>query len=179
MRIWSTLLIAAPVAAGLLAAPAAQADWHHHDDWHGGGGWHGNYHHDHDNGGAVAGAILGLGAAAVLGGVIAAITCILGHNYTIWLGFKGGKGIATSGGVILALFPIAVVCCLALVWIAVFYAGRYVSLASIAAAVGLPVGLILAGLDRKNLPHQHWVGYGLSGRRLHPGARESAILAHL
>src|ERR1700742_1602235 len=31
----------------------------------------------------------------VLGGVIAAVTCILGHNYTFWLGFKGGKGIAT------------------------------------------------------------------------------------
>jgi glycerol-3-phosphate acyltransferase PlsY len=79
----------------------------------------------------------------VLGGVIAAITCILGHNYTIWLGFKGGKGIATSGGVILALFPIAVVCCLALVWIGVFYAGKYVSLASIAAAVALPVAVFL------------------------------------
>jgi hypothetical protein len=53
------------------------------------------------------------------------------------------------------------------------------SLAHIVAAVGLPVGLILAGLDRKNLPHQHWVGYGLSGRRLHQGARQPAILAHL
>jgi len=62
MRIWSTLLIAAPVAAGLLAAPAAQADWHRHGDWH---------HHDHGDGGAVAGAVLGLGAAAILGGVIA------------------------------------------------------------------------------------------------------------
>jgi acyl phosphate:glycerol-3-phosphate acyltransferase len=79
----------------------------------------------------------------VLGGVIAAITCILGHNYTIWLGFKGGKGIATSGGVILALFPIAIVCCLALVWIGVFYAGKYVSLASIAAAVALPIAVFL------------------------------------
>jgi hypothetical protein len=67
MRLWSTLLIAAPVAIGLLAAPAAQADWHHHGgDWH--GDWH---HHDHDDGGAVAGAVLGLGAAAILGGVIA------------------------------------------------------------------------------------------------------------
>jgi hypothetical protein len=74
MRIWSTLLIAAPVAAGLLAAPAAQADWHHGGgDWHhGGGDWHhGDWHHDHYNGGAVAGAVLGLGAAALLGGIIA------------------------------------------------------------------------------------------------------------
>jgi glycerol-3-phosphate acyltransferase PlsY len=52
----------------------------------------------------------------VLGGVVAAISCILGHNYTIWLGFKGGKGIATSGGVVLALFPITVICCVALVF---------------------------------------------------------------
>src|ERR1700731_4605034 len=79
----------------------------------------------------------------VLGGVIAAISCILGHNYTFWLGFKGGKGIATSGGVILALFPIAVICCLALVWCRVFYAVKYVSLATIAAAVALPVAVFL------------------------------------
>jgi acyl phosphate:glycerol-3-phosphate acyltransferase len=79
----------------------------------------------------------------VLGGVVAAITCILGHNYTMWLGFKGGKGIATSGGVILALFPIAVVYCLAIVWIVVFYASKYVSLASITAAVALPIAVFL------------------------------------
>lgn len=43
MRIWSTLLVAAPVAAGLLAAPAAHAEWRGHQQWHGGGGggWHG------------------------------------------------------------------------------------------------------------------------------------------
>jgi len=79
----------------------------------------------------------------VLGGVIAAIACILGHNYTIWLGFKGGKGIATSGGVVLALFPITVVCCMALIWFVVFYVGKYVSLASIAAAVALPFAVFL------------------------------------
>jgi hypothetical protein len=70
MRIWSTLLVAAPVAAGLLTAPAAHADWHGRGGWH--GGWHEGWHHrDHDNGGAVAAAVLGLGAAAILGGVIA------------------------------------------------------------------------------------------------------------
>ena len=37
MRIWSTLLIAAPIAAGLLAAPAANADWRDQRGWHGGG----------------------------------------------------------------------------------------------------------------------------------------------
>ena len=72
MRIWSTLLIAAPVAAGLLAAPPAHADSRDHRAWH--GEWHGDrdwHHHDHDNGGAAAAAVLGLGAAAIVGGVIA------------------------------------------------------------------------------------------------------------
>ena len=41
MRIWSTLLIAAPVAVGLLAAPAANADWRDQRGWHGDRGWHG------------------------------------------------------------------------------------------------------------------------------------------
>jgi acyl phosphate:glycerol-3-phosphate acyltransferase len=46
----------------------------------------------------------------VLGSVVA-VACILGHNYTIWLGFKGGKGIATSAGVALALFPVLIGFC--------------------------------------------------------------------
>jgi hypothetical protein len=67
------LLIAAPIAAALLAAPAAHAEWRGHGGggWHGGGGgWHGGGYR-HDRGPGVAGAILGLGAAAVIGGVIA------------------------------------------------------------------------------------------------------------
>jgi hypothetical protein len=71
MRTWSSLLIAAPVALGLLAAPAAHADWHHHGGgW--GGGWQGHErHHDRGNGDAVAGALVGLGVGALLGGIIA------------------------------------------------------------------------------------------------------------
>jgi hypothetical protein len=69
MRRFKSLLIAAPVAAGLLAAPAAHAEWR----GHGGYGWHGGYGHYHGGwrGPGVAGALLGLGAAAVVGGVIA------------------------------------------------------------------------------------------------------------
>ncbi len=60
-----TLLIAAPVALGLLAAPAAHAEWRGH------GGWgHRGYYHG-GGGGVLAGALLGLGAAAVVGGIIA------------------------------------------------------------------------------------------------------------
>ena len=95
----------------------------------------------------------------VVGGVIAAIACILGHNYTFWLGFKGGKGIATSGGVILALFPIIVICCVLAVWGVVFYVGKYVSLASIAAAIVLPVAVFL--IVEKRGP-EFWTLFGFS-----------------
>jgi hypothetical protein len=67
MRTWTSLLIAAPVAAGLLAAPAAHADWRHNR-----GGWgHYERHDSRGNGGAVAGALIGLGVGALIGGVIA------------------------------------------------------------------------------------------------------------
>jgi glycerol-3-phosphate acyltransferase PlsY len=97
--------------------------------------------------------------SSVLGEVIAAIACILGHNYTLWLGFKGGKGIATSGGVILALFPIAVICCIAIVWVVVFYSSKYVSLASIAAAVALPFSVFLFVPKTGT---EFWVVFGFS-----------------
>ena len=70
--------------------------------------------------------------------VLTALLAVLGHNYSPWVNFRGGKGIATSAGVSLALMPAAVVL-LILVWLAVFLATRYVSLASIIAAAALPV----------------------------------------
>ncbi len=67
----------------------------------------------------------------------AGVGAILGHNYTCWLRFKGGKGIATSGGVVMAWAPEA--CITALILFAlVLVLTRYVSLASIAAALVLP-----------------------------------------
>jgi glycerol-3-phosphate acyltransferase PlsY len=75
-------------------------------------------------------------------GIVAGVAAILGHNYTCWLGFKGGKGIATSAGVLLALMPAALGVCL-LVWLIVLAASRYVSLASIAAAAVLPLAVWL------------------------------------
>lgn len=67
----------------------------------------------------------------------AGVGAILGHIYTCWLRFKGGKGIATSGGVVMAWAPLACLTALAL-WGLVLLATRYVSLASIAAALVLP-----------------------------------------
>jgi glycerol-3-phosphate acyltransferase PlsY len=69
--------------------------------------------------------------------IIAAISVILGHNYTCWLKFKGGKGIATSAGVLAALVPVAMIISLA-TWVIVCVLTRYVSLASIAASLILP-----------------------------------------
>ena len=69
--------------------------------------------------------------------IVAGLSAILGHNYTCWLSFKGGKGIATSAGVLLALVPTPLLIILA-VWIVVVALSRYVSLASIAASFTLP-----------------------------------------
>ena len=70
----------------------------------------------------------------------AGAAAILGHNFTCWLSFKGGKGIATSGGVVLAWVPLACLTALAL-WGVVFVMTKFVSLASIAAALVLPVAV--------------------------------------
>ncbi len=67
----------------------------------------------------------------------AGFAAILGHNYTCWLGFKGGKGIATSAGVLLALVPWALLIIVA-VFLLVLAITRYVSLGSILAAASLP-----------------------------------------
>jgi glycerol-3-phosphate acyltransferase PlsY len=69
--------------------------------------------------------------------LVAGVAAILGHIYTCWLYFKGGKGIATSAGVVLAWAPAACLTALA-AWGLVLAVSKYVSLASIAAAVVLP-----------------------------------------
>jgi glycerol-3-phosphate acyltransferase PlsY len=83
-------------------------------------------------------------------GAIGAVCSVIGHSYSIWLGFSGGKGVATLMG---ALFGInwitALIVCA--VWIVAFQTTRYVSLASIAAAVALPVTLAIM-LLLKELP---------------------------
>jgi glycerol-3-phosphate acyltransferase PlsY len=68
--------------------------------------------------------------------VIAGICAVLGHNYTCWLKFKGGKGIATTAGVYFALAPLAAGIALA-TWIVLTILTRYVSVGSIAAAIAL------------------------------------------
>jgi glycerol-3-phosphate acyltransferase PlsY len=74
--------------------------------------------------------------------LLAGVAVVLGHNYTCWLHFKGGKGIATTAGVFSALAPLALAIALA-AWIIVFLLTRYVSVGSIAAAVALAVAVWL------------------------------------
>jgi glycerol-3-phosphate acyltransferase PlsY len=70
-------------------------------------------------------------------GICAGCSAIVGHNYTCWLWFKGGKGIATTAGVLGALAPWSLLIIFG-IWVVVLAVSRYVSLASIAAALGLP-----------------------------------------
>jgi len=72
-------------------------------------------------------------------GWIAAVglAAFLGHIYTIFLGFKGGKGVATALGVFLAVSPAAVAAAL-LIFVAVVWKWRYISLGSITAAMVMP-----------------------------------------
>jgi glycerol-3-phosphate acyltransferase PlsY len=84
-------------------------------------------------------AALGLWLGGDWVGVLAGAAAMLGHARPVYLGFsKGGKMVATAGGVALALAPFAALGC-AVVWIAVFALTRYASLASMLAAAALPV----------------------------------------
>lgn len=75
-------------------------------------------------------------------GITAALGCILGHNFPVWLRFKGGKGVATSLGVILGMMPLAALLGFA-VWALTFKVTRYVSLASIVASLAVPTFVML------------------------------------
>ena len=70
--------------------------------------------------------------------IVAAVCCVLGNTFPVWLGFRGGKGVAVSAGLMFALMPLAGLIAI-LVWLALFYLTGYVSLASILAAITLPV----------------------------------------
>jgi glycerol-3-phosphate acyltransferase PlsY len=71
-------------------------------------------------------------------GISGGVAAVAGHSYPVWLGFKGGKGVATSLGVLTSLIPIAALIMIA-VWGFTFLMTRYVSVASVSAAAALPV----------------------------------------
>ncbi|MBV9619338.1 MAG: glycerol-3-phosphate 1-O-acyltransferase PlsY [Verrucomicrobia bacterium] len=87
---------------------------------------------------------------AAVGGIFA----VVGHSFPIWLGFKGGKGVATSLGILFGINWIAALV-MSAIWVLVFKLTRYVSLSSVAAAIALPVamtGLSFLHQLRSNIP---------------------------
>ena len=70
-------------------------------------------------------------------GLIGVIAAVLGHSFSMFTRFKGGKGVATAAGGLIILIPLA---CLvgAVVWVSTFFLTRYVSLGSVLAAIAVP-----------------------------------------
>ncbi|HEX9895843.1 MAG TPA: glycerol-3-phosphate 1-O-acyltransferase PlsY [Gemmatimonadales bacterium] len=78
------------------------------------------------------------------------VTAVIGHVFSVFVNFKGGKGVATGAGVVLALAPWAVLAALA-VWALVVRITGYVSLGSVVAAASLPVAVWLLHPDRRDV----------------------------
>lgn len=76
--------------------------------------------------------------------VIAALSAVVGHVFTPYAKFRGGKGVATGAGAMLALDPIAVGIAL-LIWLLVFWPFRRVSIASLTAAIAVPLIMAILG----------------------------------
>lgn len=74
--------------------------------------------------------------------LIAGILAVIGHNWPIYLRFKGGKGVATVAGVLVAFHPM-VAAVLLVIWLLVLLISRYISLASIVVAFCLPIVLFI------------------------------------
>ncbi len=89
-------------------------------------------------------AIGALGGVAILASLVAGLAAFIGHTYPVWLGFKGGKGVATYIGVLLGLnWPGALAFCSVRLLVAIL--SRYSSLSAIVAAIVTPIWLLTVG----------------------------------
>ena len=87
------------------------------------------------------------------------VAAILGHVFSVFVGFKGGKGVATAAGVMLGLTPLALTVA-AVVWAVLVRVTGYVSVASIAAAAVLPVAVYL--LEDSTSPALLWIATAIA-----------------
>ena len=76
--------------------------------------------------------------------IVAGLGAFFGHLFPVWLGFKGGKGVATFIGVLLGLKPLAALI-FALIWLGVAFSSRYSSLSALIASAATPIILWLLG----------------------------------
>ena len=81
-------------------------------------------------------------------GIIGLMAALLGHSFSVFLKFKGGKGVAVTAGGLFALVPL-IMFTGGLIWLAVFFTTRYVSLASIALGLSLPLICLIFQLPRE------------------------------
>ena len=93
---------------------------------------------------------------------VAALSVIVGHCFPVWLGFRGGKGVATGVGVFLVLAPLAVAL-VAVVFVTIVLWKRYVSLASITAAATLPLFIRLENGFIRSVPESRDVMFTAIG----------------
>jgi acyl phosphate:glycerol-3-phosphate acyltransferase len=92
--------------------------------------------------------------------LLCGVAAILGHVFSVFVGFKGGKGVATAAGVMLGLTPLALGVA-AVVWALVLLLTGYVSLGSIAAAAVLPFAVYL--LENPTSPELLWIDSLVAG----------------
>jgi acyl phosphate:glycerol-3-phosphate acyltransferase len=119
---WGTFVMVADVLKGIIATSLyVLIAYYNHDEW------------DRTN------FMVGLGLAAVLG-----------HIYPVFADFKGGKGVATLFGMIIAIQPLVAVCCVA-VFLVVLYLTRFVSLSSILASIAFAVFILFIFNEKEPL----------------------------
>ena len=82
--------------------------------------------------------------------LVCGLTAVLGHVFSVFVGFKGGKGVATAAGAMLGIAPLAVAAC-AVVWAGLLWLTGYVSVGSMAGALTLPVAIWVLQPDRREL----------------------------
>jgi glycerol-3-phosphate acyltransferase PlsY len=87
------------------------------------------------------------------------VAAIMGHVFSVFVGFKGGKGVATAAGVMLGLAPLALAVS-AVVWVVLVRLTGYVSVGSIVAAAVLPLGVFL--LERQTTSAVFWISVAIA-----------------